>query len=331
MRSIDVHAHLTPQCFWQATEKGSDWHTLRREKDERGQEIAIVGGNRQVLPPRAKWTPEERLADMDSLGVDVHVVSPYVGFYNYQLDTKVATATARATNDEIASMTRAWPTRFAGLGTLPMQDVKASIAELERCVTQLGLKGAEINDHVNGRTLEEPEFRPFWKAADQLGALIFFHQAGETLVSPRTKRYHLPNTVGNLVDRAVTFATLVSGGVMDECPNLKIVLGHGGGYTCYGIGRMDRGWQVRTEARANISQPPSAYLRRFYYDCIVYTESALRFLIDTVGADRVVFGTDWPYDMALDWPVSWILAMESLTQAEKEAILWRNLERLLGI
>ena len=331
MRSIDVHAHLTPQCFWQATEKGGDWHTLRREKDERGQEVAIVGGRRQVLPPRAKWTPEERLADMDSLGVDVHVVSPYVGFYNYQLDTKLATATARATNDEIASMTRAWPTRFAGLGTLPMQDVKASIDELERCVTQLGLKGAEINDHVNGRTLDEPEFRPFWKAADQLDALVFFHQGGETLVSPRTQRYHLPNTVGNLVDRAVTFATLVSGGVMDECPNLKIVLGHGGGYTCYGIGRMDRGWQVRSEARANIQQPPSTYLRRFYYDCIVYTESALRFLIDTVGADRVVFGTDWPYDMALDWPVSWILAMESLTQEEKDAILWRNLERLLNI
>ena len=331
MRSIDVHAHLTPQCFWQATEKGGDWHTLKREKDERGQENAVIGGRRQVLPPRARWTPEERLGDMDSLGVDVHVVSPYVGFYNYHLDAKIALATSRATNDEISAMTKTWPERFAGLGTLPMQDVKAAISELERCMTQIGLKGVEINDHVNGRTLEEPEFRPFWKAAEQLGALVFFHQGGETLVSPRTKRYHLPNTVGNLVDRAVTFATLVSGGVMDECPNLKIVLGHGGGYTCYGIGRMDRGWQVRTEARANIQQPPSAYLRRFYYDCIVYTESALRFLIDTVGADRVVFGTDWPYDMALDWPVSWILAMESLTQAEKEAILWRNLERLLGL
>ena len=331
MRSIDVHAHLTPQCFWQATEKGGDWHTLKREKDERGQENAIVGGRRQVLPPRARWTPEERLADMDSLGVDVHVVSPYVGFYNYHLDTKIALATSRATNDEISSMTRAWPRRFAGLGTLPMQDVKAAVTELERCMTQIGLKGVEINDHVNGRTLDEPEFRPFWKAAEQLGALVFFHQGGETLVSPRTKRYHLPNTVGNLVDRAVTFATLVSGGVMDECPDLKIVLGHGGGYTCFGIGRMDHGWQVRTEARANIQQPPSAYLRRFYYDCIVYTESALRFLIDTVGADRVVFGTDWPYDMALDWPVSWILAMENLTHAEKEAILWRNLERLLGL
>src|SRR5215468_6930013 len=115
MRSIDVHAHLTPQCFRQATEKGGDWHTLRREKDERGQEIAVVGSNRQELPPRAKWTPEERLADMDSLGVDVHVVSPYVGFYNYHLDAAVAAATSRATNDEISEMVRGWPKRFAGL------------------------------------------------------------------------------------------------------------------------------------------------------------------------------------------------------------------------
>ena len=268
---------------------------------------------------------------MDSLGVDVHVVSPYVGFYNYELDMKHALATSRAINDEIAEMARARPERLAGLGTLPMQDQKAAITELERCMTQLGLKGVEINDHVTGRTFDEPEFRPFWKAAEQMGALIFFHQAGETLVSPRSKRYHLPNSIGNLVDRAVTFATLVHGGVMDAHPALKIVLGHGGGYTCYGIGRMDHGWKVRSEARVNITQPPSAYLRRFYYDCIVYTESALRFLIDTVGADRVVFGTDWPYDMALDWPVSWILAMESLSQPEKEAILWRNLERLLSI
>lgn len=330
MRSIDLHAHLTPQCFWRATENGGDWHTIRRERDARGVETAIVAGERRPLPPRARWTPEERLADMDSLGVDMHVVSPYVGFYNYHLPAAVAGATARATNDEIRDMVRARPKRFAGLGTLPMQDVKAAIAELERCVS-LGLKGAEINDHVNGKTLDEPEFRPFWKAAEQLGALIFFHQGGATLVTPRTTRYHLPNTIGNLVDRAVTFATLVSGGVMDAFPDLKICLGHGGGYTCYGIGRLDHGWRVRAEARAHTKQPPSAYLGRFYYDCIVYTEQALRYLIDTVGIDRVVFGTDWPYDMALDWPVAWILGMKSLSQAEKEAILHGNLERLLKL
>jgi aminocarboxymuconate-semialdehyde decarboxylase len=331
MRSIDVHAHLTPQCFWLATENGGDWHTLKRETDARGMEYALVGGRRQALPPRAKWTPEERLADMDSLGVDVHVVSPYVGFYNYHLPVEVAGATSAATNDEIAGMIRTWPERFAGLGTLPMQDVKAAIAEMERCMTRLGLKGVEINDHINGRTLEEPEFRPFWKAAQELGALVFFHQGGDTVVTPRSARYHLPNSIGNLADRAVTFATLVSGGVMDEFPDLKICLGHGGGYTCFGIGRMDHGWQVRSEARVHITQPPSAYLGRFYYDCIVYTEPALRFLIDSVGADRVVFGTDWPYDMALDWPVAWILGMKGLSQEEKEAILWKNLERLLGL
>jgi aminocarboxymuconate-semialdehyde decarboxylase len=331
MRSIDVHAHLTPQCFWRATENGGDWHSIKRQKDARGADVALVGGRPQPLPPRARWTPEERLADMDSLGVDMHVVSPYVGFYNYHLDAKLAIATSRAINDEISEMARARPQRFAGLGTVPMQDVTAAVAELERCMTQIGLKGVEINDHINGRTLEEPEFRPFWKAAEQLGALVFFHQASETLVTPRTTRYHLPNSIGNLVDRAVTFATLVHGGVMDAFPDLKICLGHGGGYTCFGIGRMDHGWQVRSEARQHISQPPSTYLRRFYYDCIVYTEPALRYLIDTVGADRVVFGTDWPYDMALDWPVAWILEMKSLSQEEKEAILWRNLERLLGL
>jgi len=332
MRSIDIHAHVTPQCFWRATENGGDWHTLKREKTAQGGEAAVVGRSKQALPPKARWTPEERIADMDSLGVDVQVVSPYVGFYNYQLDTPVALATSRATNDEISEMTRTWPKRFAaGLGTLPMQDVKASIVELERCMTQLGLKGVEINDHVNGRTFEEPEFRPFWKSVDELGAVVFFHQAGETLVTPRSRRYHLPNSIGNLVDRAVTFATLVHGGVMDAHPDLKIVLGHGGGYTCYGIGRMDHAWQVRTEARVHTTLPPSAYLRKFYYDCIVYTEPALRFLIDTVGVDRVVFGTDWPYDMALDWPVSWILAMDTLSQEEKEAILWKNLEKLLNL
>lgn len=331
MRSIDVHAHLTPQCFWRATENGGDWHGIHREKDARGVECALVGGQRHPLPPRARWNTEERLADMDSLGMDMQVVSPYGGFYNYHLPAATAVATARATNDEIRDMIRAWPERFAGLGTLPMQDVKAAIAELERCMTTLGLKGAEINDHINGRTLDEPEFRPFWKAAEQLGALIFFHQGGETLVTRRSTRYHLPNTIGNLVDRAVTFATLVMGGVLDECPDLKICLGHGGGYTCYGIGRLDHGWQVRAEARVHIGRPPSAYLGRFYYDCIVYTEPALRYLIDTVGIERVVLGTDWPYDMALDWPVSWILGMKSLTQEEKDAILWKNLERLLGL
>ena len=118
---------------------------------------------------------------------------------------------------------------------------------------------------------------------------------------------------------------------MDKYPALRVCLCHGGGYTCYGIGRMDRGWQVRSEARVNIPQPPSAYLSSFYYDCLTHREPDLRYLIDCVGADRVVFGTDWPADMQIDWPVSWVLGLKSLTLEEKEAILWKNLEDLLGL
>ena len=183
-----------------------------------------------------------------------------------------------------------------------------------------------------GQTYDEPAFLPLWKAAEQMGALMFTHQqGGETLVKQRSTRYHLPNTIGNLVNRAVTFVSFVFGGVMDACPDLKIYLAHGGGYTCYGIGRMDRGWQVRSEARLNVHQPPSTYLNTFYYDCLTHREAVLRFLIDTVGVERILFGTDWPADMAIDWPVSWVFSLPSLTHAEKEALLYKNVETLLGL
>ena len=154
-------------------------------------------------------------------------------------------ATSKDCNDYVAELSKQWPDRFAGLATLPMQNVEAAIVELERSMNQLGLKGAQINDHVNGRTLDEPEFLPFWQAAEQLGALILFHQVeNDTIVNFRTSSYNLGNSIGNLADRTVTFASLVFGGVMDRYPELKVCLAHGGGYTCFGSGRLDRGWQV---------------------------------------------------------------------------------------
>jgi aminocarboxymuconate-semialdehyde decarboxylase len=268
---------------------------------------------------------------MDSLGVDIQVVSTNAGFYQYDKDPAVTSAIARDCNDEIRQMTLDYPERLAGLATIPMQDSRAAIVELDRAVNQLGMKGAMIGDQVNGKTFDEPEFLPIWQAAEQMGALIFIHQGGQTIGSERQPRYHVRNTIGNLADRVVTFAAFTFGGVMEKCPDLKICLAHGGGYACFGIGRMDRGWQVRSEARVNINRPPSSYLNKFYYDCLTHSEPALRMLIDSVGIDRVIFGTDWPADMAIDWPVSWILGLESLTQDEKEAILYQNMERLLGV
>jgi len=318
MRSIDIHAHSTPQCFQRAVLAGQDWH-------------GMTAADGELFNPRNAWTPEQRIADMDSLGVDIQVVSTSPGFYQYHQDPAVTAAIARDCNDEIRQMTMDYPQRLAGLALLPMQDTPAAVAELERAVLRLGFKGAMIGDQVNGKTFDEPEFLPLWKAAEEMGALIFIHQGGQTIGSERQPRYHVRNTIGNLADRTVTFAAFAFGGIMDQFPDLKICLAHGGGYACFGAGRMDRGWQVRSEARVNINQPPRNYLSRFYYDCLTHSEPALRMLIDSVGIDRVVLGTDWPADMRIDWPVSWVMGLESLTLAEKEAILYKNLERLLGL
>jgi aminocarboxymuconate-semialdehyde decarboxylase len=294
---------------------------------------------------------------MDVLGVDVQVVSPNGGFYQYDNDPATTASIARECNDEIAEMCAAHPDRFAGFGTLPMQDVPAAIAELTR-VAGMGFKGAMVNDHVNGRTFDEPEFLPFWAAAEQLGAVIFFHQANDTVVTGRIDRYHLDNSVGNLTERALTFGAIVGGGVIDRFPALKILLGHAGGYTAFGIARMDKAWQAArelveegvdpavalggafgaegellagTEDRDRLERPPSAYLRSFYYDCCTYTGATLRFLIDTVGIDRVVFGTDYPAPMIITDAVNWINGLDVLTGDEKEAILSRNPAALVGL
>ena len=331
MRSIDIHAHHFPRTYFSAVDAGRDWHGSTLERDTEGNEFLVSGRARLPIRPVHRWSAEERVQAMDKMGVDIHVLSTAPFLYRYDAPLEVCWASCRDANDDVAELVRTHPDRFAGLALLPMQDVKASIDELERAVRKLGLKGAIIDDHVNGRTYDDPSFLPFFQVAERVGALLFLHQGSETMVQSRNPRYFLPNTIGNLVERTVSFASLVFGGVMEKFPNLTICLAHGGGYTCYGVGRLDRGWEIRPDARVNAPQPPSAYLRRFYYDCLTHSEAALRFLVDSVGADRVMLGTDWPADMGIDLPVSWIMDQASLTQDEKELILWKNQERLLGL
>ena len=321
MRIVDIHAHISPEGLIRALSEGRHWHGI-----EPGELLPI-----HQYTPRTMWTPEQRVQEMDQLGVDVHVLSTNSFLYFYERDAAATVSMARECNDYVSQLTWDHPDRFAGFATLPMQDVAASVAELERSVGTLGLKGAMIGDHVNGSTYDDPAFLPLWKAAEALGAVIFIHQSGDTTVSARSTRYHLPNSIGNLVDRAVTFASFVYGGVMDACPDLKVCLAHGGGFACYGAGRMDRGWQVRPEARVNIQKPPSAYLGRFWYDCLTHDANALRYLIDSVGIERLVFGTDWPFDMAIDDPVHWVRGLDKLSEDEKDAILGGNIARLLDL
>ena len=204
--------------------RGPDWHSIKLERNAAGQEIMVCGGQRAAVAPKMRFSPEMRIADMDSLGVDVQVLSTHSALYNYHLDLNVAVATSQEANDEVAEMVKGWPERFAGLATLPMQDVGSAVKELERSVQQLDLKGAMIDDKVNGKTFDDPAYLPLFKAAEQMGALIFFHQSGDTIVNSRIAKYHLPNTVGNLADRTLTFASLVFGGGDGRLPQPEGVL-----------------------------------------------------------------------------------------------------------
>ncbi len=331
MRTIDIHAHLVPSTVWKAAEDGREWYGYRHEKGD-GLGVFLHAGKRTGFSsPKVRLTPEERITDMDAQGVDTQVVSIHTPFFGYHLDGGQGVALAREVNDEIAGMTKRWPARFAGLATLPMQDVKAAIDELERAVTVLGLKGAELDTQVNGEQWDEPRFLPFFKAAEAMGAVLFYHpQPQHNFLMARTPRDGLFNSLGVILDDAIVVAILIAGGVLEACPGLKVCIAHGGGPACYAMGRLDRGWQGRPETR-RIPRPPSEYQRRLYSDTVVGSEKALRFLLDEVGADRVVLGSDWPFVPWHPSPVTWVRGLKSLTDDEKDRILWKNLEALLGL
>ena len=332
MRTIDIHAHLVPQALWRAAETGREWYGFRHEPGQGlGTVLGSNGKRTGFTSPKVRFTTAERLKDMDSQGVDVQVVSIHTPFFGHHLDPAQGLALAREVNDEIAGLARQWPRRFAGLATLPVQDVPTAIGELERAVTVLGLKGAELDTHVNGQQWDEPKFLPLFKAAEAMGAVLFFHpQPHHNFLMERTPRDGLCNSLGVILDDAIVTAILIAGGVLEACPDLKVCIAHGGGPACYAMGRLDRGWQSRPEAR-RIPRPPSAYQKRLYYDTVTSSEEALRFLLDRVGADRVVMGSDWPF---VGWdpsPVAWLQGLGSLSPEEKEKILWRNLEALLKL
>src|SRR5919204_4353823 len=288
MRTIDVHAHLVPRSLWEAADARRDWYGFRHEPGDGVGTIVGDGKRTHFTSPKVRFTPEERLKDMDAQGVDVQVVSIHTPFVGYHLDPAQGRQLAREVNDEIAEMAKAAPKRFVGMATLPMQDVRAAIEELDRAVHVLGLKGAELDTIVNGLNWDEPQFLPLFQAAEQMGAVLFFHpQPQHNLMMPFTSKYNLPNSLGVITEDTMLVATLIFGGIFDACPKLKACIAHGGGPALFGMGRLDHGWMVRREARVKIQNPPSSYIRHFYYDTVVGSEAALRFTIDAAGIDRV--------------------------------------------
>ena len=277
-------------------------------------------------------TIEVRIADMDRMGIDIQAVCPAPQQTYYWTEPGLGLEVSRMINDRLAQIVATWPDRFVALGTVPLQNVGLAVAELERCVKQLGLRGVEINPNVAGRELTDPSLNldRFFAKARELDIVIFMHPIGFTQ-GERLMDHYLNNLIGNPLDTTVGTSHLIFGGVMERHPGLKVVLPHAGGFLGHYWARMDHGWRARPDCRTIIKKAPTSYLKKFYFDTITFDPEMLRNLIDKFGAAQVLLGTDYPFDMGEEDPVGLINSVPRLPSAEKERIMGGNAVRLLKI
>jgi aminocarboxymuconate-semialdehyde decarboxylase len=275
---------------------------------------------------------EARIEHMDRMGVDLQGLATFVSEYNYWAPGAAGAESARIQNDNVASVVADNPDRFVGMGaTVPLQDIDLAIAEMDRAVDDLGFKGLQIGGTIDGRNLDEAKFRPFWAAVEAKGIPVILHPSGYP-ESQRLGSYFLVNCIGNPLETMVAATRMIFSGLFEEHPGIKLVLLHGGGYLPFYCSRADHTWEVRPETRVSIpDHPPSHYMKRLYYDTMVFQPLYLRHLIEVVGPDRVMLGTDFPFDMAETDPLALIGATDGLGAAEREAISGGNAASLFGI
>jgi len=275
---------------------------------------------------------ETRLKDMDRMSIDVQAVSPAPNQTYYWTDPELGTELARAINDRLAEIVATRPDRFVALGTAPLQHAERAVDELTRCVKQLGLRGVEINPSVNGMDLTDPSLglEKFFARAQELDAVIFMHPIGFTHAS-RLLDHYFNNVIGNPLETTIAASHLIFDGVLQRNPRLKVILPHAGGYLAHYWARMDHAWRARPDSRTVIQRPPSTYLRKMYFDTIAFDAAMLRQMVDQYGADHILLGSDYPYDMGVDDPVGFVASVPRLGRDARAAIEGGNAARLLKI
>lgn len=324
-RIIDIHCHLNVPAadpILRPYAAGSD--SMRQFSSPESDAV-----NRDLFARigRKLNSIDEHLLRMDEAGIDIQAISPMPGQLLYVAPPDVAREGARIINDGIAAAVAQHPQRLVGMGSIPLQSPESAILEMKRCVRELGLRGIEIPSHVNGRELSSPELRPVLSVAQDLGVLLFLHPLGFTQ-GERLSRHYFNNLLGNPIESTIAIAHLVFEGVLDSLPGLKICVAHGGGYVSHYWGRMDHAWRARADCRQHIPHPPSHYLKRLYFDTLVFDPAELRYLVDVYGADHLCMGTDYPFDMSEPDPGG---LHANLSAAEREQIFWGTAAGLLGL
>jgi aminocarboxymuconate-semialdehyde decarboxylase len=332
--AIDIHAHYFPEAYLRLIEtQGSRFDAGCDFSDPRGPMISIGGAQ---MPPLAhKFTDIDlRVAEMDEIGVDIHALSLTVPMVSWA-DGEMALRLSEAFNDSTAESHAKYPDRLYGLATLPWHDPALAVRELDRVASIEGIRGVYSSTRVcspnraEDRELSDESLYPIFERIEDQGHTLFLHPSH--VVEPaRLAKYYLTNLIGNPTESAIAGAHLIFGGIMDRYPKLEVCLPHAGGSFPYLVGRFNHGAQVRAEMD-HMEKDVVEYLRRFHYDTVSHSAKALSYLIDLVGTDRVVLGSDYCFDMGYEHPVEVVTEHSGIDYAAAGQILGANAKRLLGL
>jgi len=330
-KTIDLHCHaLSPATELLVANEPEKQLEGKLNRLFQGEESSRYNAETMLPAIAPKLTDlAQRLADMDAMGVDIQAVSPSPTQYYYWANRDLTEAIVTSVNEGIAQMVRSAPDRLVGLGSVSLQFPDLAARQLEHCVKELGFKGVEISASLPDRELSDPGLDTFWAKAEELGCIVFIHPMGSSL-GERLNRHYLSNIVGQPIETTIALSHLIFSGVLDRFSALKILAAHGGGYLPTYSCRSNHAYHVRPDSAA-MASPPSDYLKRIWFDSVVYSPKALRDLIDAVGVSQVVIGTDYPFDMGCYNIDDLVDGLPELTEKERIALRGGNAAELLGL
>jgi aminocarboxymuconate-semialdehyde decarboxylase len=328
--TIDVHTHVIPPGWedWATRFGGERWPRLVQRDACRATVMTGAQFFRDV--DDRSWSLERRLEDMDRLGIGCQALSPPPVMFCYWAEAQAAEAFARMQNDNVAAVVSRHPGRFVGMATVPLQDCARAIKELGYCRERLGLRAVEIGSCPGGRDFDDPELFPFFEACAALDVAVFVHPASPLVGQERLTRYYFPLIVGNPLETALAASKLIFGGVLERLPSLRLCFAHGGGAFPFTLARLDHGWRVRPEGPAAIPRAPREYASRLYFDSLTLGAANLRFLVEQFGADHVMIGSDYPFDMGSADPVG-AVAEAALPAAARAHVEGGTARQFLGL